>query len=113
MASLDGLAAILLAAGRGERAGGGVAKQYRLLGGRSVLAHAYASLRRIAGMGPILVVVGEGEEASAAQALAPVEPSPLFVTGGAERRDSVRRAVEHLAGVDNAPGHVLVHDSAR
>ncbi|MFT3967607.1 MAG: 2-C-methyl-D-erythritol 2,4-cyclodiphosphate synthase, partial [Sphingobium sp.] len=49
----------------------------------------------------------------AAQALAPVEPSPLFVTGGAERRDSVRRAVAHLAALDNAPGHVLVHDSAR
>ncbi|HEX7854364.1 MAG TPA: bifunctional 2-C-methyl-D-erythritol 4-phosphate cytidylyltransferase/2-C-methyl-D-erythritol 2,4-cyclodiphosphate synthase [Sphingobium sp.] len=107
------LTAILLAAGKGERAGGGVAKQYRRLGAHSVLAHAYASLRRIEGMGQIVVVIAEGEESNASAALASVEPSPLFVTGGAERRDSVRRAIDHLSQLGSPPSHVFVHDSAR
>ncbi|HEX7871349.1 MAG TPA: bifunctional 2-C-methyl-D-erythritol 4-phosphate cytidylyltransferase/2-C-methyl-D-erythritol 2,4-cyclodiphosphate synthase [Sphingobium sp.] len=110
---MKGLTAILLGAGKGERAGGGVAKQYRRIAGRSVLAHAYASLRRIEGMGRIVVVIGEGEAENAAEALADVEPSPLFVMGGAERRDSVRRAIDHLAALDTPPEHVFVHDSAR
>lgn len=111
MTVIEGLTAILLAAGKGERAGGQTAKQYRRLGSRSVLAHAYASLRRVPGMGPILVVVSEGEEENAARALADVEPAPLFVTGGAERRESVCRALAHLA--EDPPSHVFVHDSAR
>lgn len=113
MAFIEGLTAILLAAGKGERAGGGMAKQYRTIGGRSVLAHAYASLRKIEGMGQIIVVIGDGEEANATRALADVEPSPVFVTGGAERRDSVRRAIDYLVVLDPLPAHVLVHDSAR
>ena len=113
MAAIEGLTAILLAAGRGERAGGDVAKQYRRMGQRSVLAHAYASLRAIRGMGAIAVVVGEGEDGRAAEALGDIAPAPLFVTGGAERRDSVRRAIDYLASLSALPDHILVHDSAR
>lgn len=113
MKTITGLTGILLAAGKGERAGGETAKQYRLLGGRSVLAHAYASLRRVPGMGRIVVVIGADEVGNASRALADVESAPLFVIGGAERRDSVRRAIDHLAALDAAPSHVFVHDSAR
>ena len=38
------IGAIIVAAGRGERAGGGIPKQFRKLAGRSVLARSYQAL---------------------------------------------------------------------
>jgi 2-C-methyl-D-erythritol 4-phosphate cytidylyltransferase/2-C-methyl-D-erythritol 2,4-cyclodiphosphate synthase len=106
--TISGLTAILLAAGKGERAGGGIAKQFRVIGGRSVLAHAFASLGRAE---RVLLVVGEGEAENALKALGDVSPAPTIVVGGATRQESVRRALEYLA--DSPPSHALVHDSAR
>lgn len=109
-ATITGLTAIVLAAGKGERAGGGVAKQYRQLGDDSVLGHAVGSLRRADG---IVVVVGAGEADRAASAIGAGETGPVFVTGGASRQESVRRALDHLSAMTSPPSHVLVHDSAR
>lgn len=110
MSIKTGLTAILLAAGKGERAGGGVAKQFRVLGGRSVLGHAFAAL---GGADRVLLVVGEGEAGNALAALGDVSPAPTVITGGATRQESVRRALAHLAASPVPPSHVLVHDSAR
>ena len=49
-------AVILVAAGRGSRMGGGVPKQWRLLAGQAVAAHAAAAFRT-AGLGRILLVI--------------------------------------------------------
>ena len=40
--------ALVVAAGSGSRAGGGIPKQYRRIGGKAVLAHAVEHLRRAA-----------------------------------------------------------------
>jgi len=99
--------ALIVAAGRGERAGGGVPKQFRLLAGKPVLRWAVESLIRHPAVQSTRVVIGKGQEASAAQALGGLDVGP-FITGGAERADSVRAGLASLEG-----DAVLVHDAAR
>jgi 2-C-methyl-D-erythritol 4-phosphate cytidylyltransferase/2-C-methyl-D-erythritol 2,4-cyclodiphosphate synthase len=102
--------ALLVAAGSGSRAGGDLPKQYRLVGGRSVLFHAVDHLRR-AGIEDVRVVIGAGQEAlygEATQGLA--LPSPIV--GGAERQDSVRSGLEAIASEGGA-ANILIHDAAR
>ncbi|HEX7822810.1 MAG TPA: bifunctional 2-C-methyl-D-erythritol 4-phosphate cytidylyltransferase/2-C-methyl-D-erythritol 2,4-cyclodiphosphate synthase [Sphingobium sp.] len=109
-ATISGLTAILLAAGKGERAGGGIAKQYRTLGGRSLLDHAVRSLARA---DQILIVVAPGEADRAALALRDMTSVQIFLTGGTTRQESVRKALDHLATLPSPPSHIMVHDSAR
>ncbi|MGE4431591.1 MAG: bifunctional 2-C-methyl-D-erythritol 4-phosphate cytidylyltransferase/2-C-methyl-D-erythritol 2,4-cyclodiphosphate synthase [Sphingobium sp.] len=105
-------AAIIVAAGQGSRTGLDRPKQYMPIAGQAVLAHAYAALAAHPRIGPILVVIGEGQEEQAREALGPVAPSPLLLTGGARRRDSVRAALDRLEQ-DGGASHVLIHDAAR
>ena len=99
--------ALVVAAGRGTRMGGGLPKQYRRLGGKAVLAHAVDALAGHARVNAVRVVIGDGQQAMAAEALATRSVGPL-ITGGAERADSVR------AGLTAIDGEVvLVHDAAR
>ena len=100
-------AALIVAAGKGERLGGGVPKQYRLLAGKPVLRWAVESLIRHPAVRSARVVVGGGQEELASAALAGLEVGKL-IQGGLERADSVR------AGLAQAEGDaVLVHDAAR
>jgi len=101
--------ALVVAAGSGTRAGGGIPKQYRLLAGRPLLAHALDHLDHPA-IDSILVVIGEGQEEAYAAAVGD-RPLPPPVSGGATRQESVRRALEALAGQNVA--RVLIHDAAR
>ncbi|MBV9931383.1 MAG: bifunctional 2-C-methyl-D-erythritol 4-phosphate cytidylyltransferase/2-C-methyl-D-erythritol 2,4-cyclodiphosphate synthase [Alphaproteobacteria bacterium] len=104
------IVALLVAAGSGTRAGGGVPKQYRRLGGKAVLAHALDHLRR-AGAEDIRVVIGPGQEALYAAAIGE-RALPAPVVGGAERRESVLRGLEAIAAAGGAD-LVLIHDAAR
>jgi 2-C-methyl-D-erythritol 4-phosphate cytidylyltransferase/2-C-methyl-D-erythritol 2,4-cyclodiphosphate synthase len=104
------IALLLVAAGRGERAGGPVPKQYRMLAGRSVLGRSVAAFARLEEIGPIQIVIGPGEAERAHAALAGIACLPP-ATGGATRQDSVRLGLEALAA--HAPEFVLVHDAAR
>ncbi len=112
MSEVDRIAVVLLAAGRGERAGGGEPKQYRTLGRLSVLARALGSLAVHERIGPVVLVVAPGEESRARAAIGQTADEVRIVTGGATRRESVTAAVAALSG-DEPPRHVLVHDSAR
>jgi len=105
------VAALVLAAGRGLRAGGGVPKQYRPLAGRPLLAHSTGALLRHPAVGRVTVMVPEGEEAQAQAALGPLASEVAFASGGPTRQDSARRGLEQLA--DRPPELVLVHDAAR
>lgn len=97
--------AIVVAAGSGTRSGG--PKQWRLLGGRPVVRWSVEAFLE-AGATQVVVVVPEGEDARAAEALTGLS-NWRPVVGGAERADSVRRG---LAEADPALP-VLVHDAAR
>ena len=101
------VAALIVAAGKGERFGGGVPKQYRLLGGKPVLRWAVEALIRHPAVQMVRVVVGKGQEDLARTALAGFDVGEL-IEGGEERADSVRAG---LATVDSDA--VLVHDAAR
>jgi 2-C-methyl-D-erythritol 4-phosphate cytidylyltransferase/2-C-methyl-D-erythritol 2,4-cyclodiphosphate synthase len=104
------MVALLVAAGSGTRAGGGLPKQYRRLAGKPLIVHALEGLER-AGIAETRVVIGEGQEAHYAEALAGrALPSP--VTGGRERQDSVRNGLEAIAAEGGAD-LVFIHDAAR
>lgn len=106
------VAAIVPAAGSGERLGAGVPKALADLAGEPILAHAVRHL--LADPRIVLVVVAappglEPELEVAAQGVAGAVPVRA-VTGGATRAESVARA---LAAVPDEVGVVLVHDAAR
>ncbi len=106
--------AVIVAAGRGTRAGGisGAPKQYQQLAGAPVLAH---SLRVLAGHPQIdaieTVIHPDDREhyAACARLFAARVSEP--VPGGATRQELVRRGLEALAS--HAPDRVLIHDAAR
>lgn len=107
--SRPAVAAVIVAAGAGLRAGQPLPKQFALWRGKPVVRHS-AEAFAAAGIGPIVVAIPEGAEAIASQALAGV-PQVKLVTGGATRRQSVRLALEALAAGE--PAQVLIHDAAR
>ncbi|WP_426254653.1 bifunctional 2-C-methyl-D-erythritol 4-phosphate cytidylyltransferase/2-C-methyl-D-erythritol 2,4-cyclodiphosphate synthase [Sphingomonas sp. DC2300-3] len=96
--------ALIVAAGSGSRAGGAIPKQYARVGGKALLAHAYAAFAGHPAVDEVVVVIAAGAEPLAAAALGPVRT----IVGGATRRESVARG---LAGVE--ADRVLVHDAAR
>jgi 2-C-methyl-D-erythritol 4-phosphate cytidylyltransferase/2-C-methyl-D-erythritol 2,4-cyclodiphosphate synthase len=104
------VAALLMAAGRGERLGGPVAKQFLPLLGRPVLRHAAEALLRDGLVEVIQPVCAEAERARVDAMLEglPVRPA---VAGGDTRQASVRAGLEALSGA--GPELVLVHDAAR
>jgi 2-C-methyl-D-erythritol 4-phosphate cytidylyltransferase/2-C-methyl-D-erythritol 2,4-cyclodiphosphate synthase len=102
------IALLVVAAGRGTRAGSGLPKQWRPLGRQSVIAHTIAAFRAVPGIGPVVVVIHPGDRALlAAQDVGPV----IVAAGGATRNDSVRAGLEALR--DDPPDLVLIHDAAR
>lgn len=102
--------ALIVAAGAGMRAGGGVPKQYRVIGGKALLAHAVDHLQHPA-IDEVRVVIGAGQEALYREAIGGrALPSPII--GGLERQDSVRAGLEAIAR-DGGAEVVLVHDAAR
>ena len=101
------LTALIVAAGSGSRMGGDLPKQFRLLGNKSVLAHAIDALASHPAIDRVRVVVGEGQQTLAKDALGDRDVGDVII-GGAERSDSVRAG---LAAIDD--GIVLVHDAAR
>jgi 2-C-methyl-D-erythritol 4-phosphate cytidylyltransferase / 2-C-methyl-D-erythritol 2,4-cyclodiphosphate synthase len=101
--------AVVVAGGSGVRAGGALAKQWRLLGGKPVLRWSVEALVRN-GAREVVVVIPSGEEARAADALRGVN-AWRAATGGASRAASVMAGLSALTG---APDEiVLVHDAAR
>ncbi len=101
------LAALIVAAGRGERAGGEIPKQYLDLLGRPVLAWSVRALRD-AGVEDIVVAIAPDHRALAEAALT-ADPRVRIVHGGATRTDSVRAGLAALPDADV----LLVHDAAR
>jgi 2-C-methyl-D-erythritol 4-phosphate cytidylyltransferase/2-C-methyl-D-erythritol 2,4-cyclodiphosphate synthase len=99
--------ALIVAAGKGERVGGAMPKQFRLLGGKPVLRWAVESLIRHPSVRTVRVVVGKDQQDSAAAALEGLDVGD-FIAGGTERADSVRAGLDEISG-----DAVLVHDAAR
>jgi 2-C-methyl-D-erythritol 4-phosphate cytidylyltransferase/2-C-methyl-D-erythritol 2,4-cyclodiphosphate synthase len=103
MASLRTVA-LIVAAGRGERAGTATPKQFARLAGKPMVAHSHAALSTHPAIDDVLIVIGEGQDAALDAALGPVARIP----GGATRRESVRAGLEAITA-----DRVLIHDAAR
>ena len=110
MSTPNRTAVIIVAAGRGLRAGPGGPKQYRTLGGRSVIARAMAAFCGHPQVVAVQPVVNPDDIAVFNQAIGDVAALPP-VNGGATRQASVRAGLEAL--VATAPDIVLIHDAAR
>jgi 2-C-methyl-D-erythritol 4-phosphate cytidylyltransferase/2-C-methyl-D-erythritol 2,4-cyclodiphosphate synthase len=102
--------ALVVAAGSGARAGGGMPKQYRRIGGKALLAHAVDRLRH-PDIDETRIVIGPGQESFYAEAVGDrALLSPII--GGAERRLSVLNGLEAIAAEGGA-SRILIHDAAR
>ena len=108
------IAAVVVAAGRGERAGSPQdgPKQYRRIGGRAVLAHVLSALLDDPRIGTIIAVIHADDRALLHEAASGLDLSRVrVVTGGAELQSSVLNGLEAL--LPDAPDHVLIQDGAR
>lgn len=112
-------AALIVAAGRGTRAGGGLPKQWRALKGRRVIDWTLQAFRD-AGIKTIVLVLSP-EDRSAWDSFAQA-PDIILTAGGAERAISVRNGLlalqdrnlsDQIPEQQSAISKVLIHDAAR
>ncbi len=99
--------ALIVAAGRGERAGGDLPKQYVPICGVPVIARAVDAFGDI----PVFVVIGEGQR-DLVQAALGTRTVAGIVIGGSSRQDSVLNGLKAIEG-DGGATKVLIHDAAR
>lgn len=106
MNNVPTVAVIIVAAGRGQRAGGDVPKQWRLIAGKSVLQYTldvFASHSRVT---EIVLVIADADQNFIETLTLP--PNAIIAFGGAERSTSV------LSGLKATQAeNVLIHDAAR
>ena len=106
------VAVVIVAAGRGERAGNeGGPKQYRPIGGRPVIAHTIDAFLAHPAIGGIVVAIHPDDEAMFAEAVGGSSDTVRAVHGGSSRQESTRLAL--LALREDAPDVVLIHDGVR
>lgn len=101
------IVALIVAAGKGERAGGALPKQFQNVAGLPMIAHSHAALSAHPAIDEVLVVIGDGQASLLNDALGDVP----HAIGGATRRLSVANGQAAIA--PRSPSHVLVHDAAR
>lgn len=101
-------AALIVAAGRGLRAGGGEPKQWRPIAGRPMVEHTIAAFQAVPGIGQIALVLHPDDMHRRTDFEA---RGILVATGGAERAASVQSGLEALS--DSGATRVLIHDAAR
>ncbi|TLG72848.1 bifunctional 2-C-methyl-D-erythritol 4-phosphate cytidylyltransferase/2-C-methyl-D-erythritol 2,4-cyclodiphosphate synthase [Methylocystis sp. B8] len=111
------IAILVVAGGRGSRAGDGPPKQYRSVAGKTLLARTLHGLHMAMPEAALKVVIHKDDldhYAASAAELPPLDRERLSppAFGGASRQESVRNGLEALA-VTGAPDIVLIHDAAR
>ena len=102
-------AAIIVAAGRGTRAGSGLPKQWRELKGRSLVAWALEAFRSHPDVGHCVLVLHPDDTGMAPGYEA--HGDVTVVAGGDSRAASVMAGLVKLEG--RGVSHVLIHDAAR
>ncbi|MBR0845101.1 bifunctional 2-C-methyl-D-erythritol 4-phosphate cytidylyltransferase/2-C-methyl-D-erythritol 2,4-cyclodiphosphate synthase [Bradyrhizobium liaoningense] len=110
MAKSQRTAVVLVAAGRGLRAGAGGPKQYRAIGGVPVIYRAMEAFSRHPDVSAVQPVVNPDDSAMFTAAVTGLAHEPP-ANGGATRQASVLAGLEALA--KHRPDIVLIHDAAR
>ena len=104
--------AIIVAAGKSERMGGGADKAFLSLGSKPVVAWSLMAFEKNADIDSIVLVVRK-DQVTAAKAVARmfgISKLAKIVAGGARRQDSVQAGLKE---VDSDTRIVAVHDGAR
>ena len=101
--------ALIVAGGRGSRAGDGVPKQYRSLAGMPVLRRTVQAFLRHPRIGSVRAVIHPDDQTLYEAATEGLELEPP-VHGGATRQQSVAAG---LASLGDGDAIVLIHDAAR
>ena len=109
-------AAVIVAAGKGLRAGTEVPKQYLPVAGKPMLLHSVETFLA-AGADPVVIVIPAGDEGYVRETVLPqiaeaagrATDRVILVPGGAERHDSVYEGLKACADSD----YVWIHDAAR
>src|SRR5258707_15005666 len=110
MPKLERTAAILVAAGRGLRAGSGGPKQYRSIGGQTVIFRAMQPFCRHPEIFAVQPVLNPDDTTIFNDAVTELRHEPPAI-GGATRQASVHAGLEALAS--QKPDVVLIHHAAR
>jgi 2-C-methyl-D-erythritol 4-phosphate cytidylyltransferase/2-C-methyl-D-erythritol 2,4-cyclodiphosphate synthase len=110
------IAALIVAAGRGSRAGQGIPKQYRRLGGKPVLTRTLQAFMGHPRIDRLIVVIHPDDQDLYQESLSALPGAGLAIPlgcafGGETRQDSVRHGLEALS--DPMPDIILIHDAAR
>ncbi len=103
-------AALIMAAGSGERFGGDTPKQYRLLAGKPVLRHTVETFLAHPAVDRVRLVINPDHRALCLAALDGLDVGEP-IEGGPSRQASVRHGLEALSPAP--PGFVLVQDGVR
>src|SRR5450759_2754222 len=110
MPKVERTAAIVVAAGRGLRAGAGGPKQYRSIGGQTVIFRAMEPFCRHPQVFAVQPVLNPDDATVFNEAVSALRYGPP-AKGGATRQASVHAGLEAL--VRQKPDLVLIHDAAR
>lgn len=103
--------AVIVAAGKSTRMGGGTSKVLENLGGKPVLLYSFMTLAQSPWVGELCVVCREDDLDQVRALLVGKTRKPVaVVSGGQERQDSVLQGVEALS--PELP-YLLIHDGAR
>lgn len=103
--------AVIVAAGKSTRMGGGISKVLEDLGGKPVLLYSFMTLAQSPWVGELCVVCREEDLDQVRALLVGKTRKPVAVVpGGQERQDSVLQGVEALS--PELP-YLLIHDGAR
>jgi 2-C-methyl-D-erythritol 4-phosphate cytidylyltransferase/2-C-methyl-D-erythritol 2,4-cyclodiphosphate synthase len=104
------VAAIVVAAGKGVRAGGDLPKQFRRVGGDTLLQRALSAFTDVPAVSLVQTVIRPDDLALVRTLTDGMDILPP-VAGGATRQASVRAGLEALE--PREPDIVLIHDAAR
>lgn len=106
------VAALIVAAGSGRRAGGDLPKQYRPIGDRTVLRRTLEAFALHPAVDAVAVVIDPDHRPHYDAAVAGLPKLAPPVAGGTTRQASVLNGLASLAAA-GAPDLVLIHDGAR
>lgn len=106
--------ALVPCAGAGSRAAAGMAKQYVVIAGRTIVAHTLAALADVARLATVLVVLAPGDSTFKRVVATTASNVRTFDGGGESRALTVANGLDELLRLGAAADDwVLVHDAAR
>lgn len=98
---------VILAGGRGIRAGGNIPKQYRKVKGKRIIEYVFEAFENASAIDKIIVAAEECFFSEVENL------GCICVPGGKERNDTIRSVLDYIKKYEPSCEYVLFHDSAR